>query len=192
MSLNRPETRTSRAWDWPRSGIVSEIRSQGREWTGIKTAALCEDEGLRVKSQLCHANSVIQPLHVCPWLCVERSQRALGHISSEESLIIDSSDTLQRVIFSLSLSRRNAIVFLGFLRWEAVCSFWTVPSLSRRLRGLTLFVWPLKEEFSTRCLPRREQLFSPSCFIDTGGSGSPQSVWQCFYRENIDASARRC
>lgn len=104
MSLNRPETRTSRAWDWPRSGIVSEIRSQGQEWTGIKTAALCEDEGLRVKSQLCHANSNIQPLHVCPWLCVEHSQRALGHISSEESLIIDSSDTLQRVIFSLSLT----------------------------------------------------------------------------------------
>lgn len=54
--------------------------------------------------------------------------------------------------------------------------------------GPTLFVWPLKEEFSAPCLPRRERLFFLSCFIDTGGSGSLQCVWQCFCRENIDTS----
>ena len=127
----------------------------------------------------------------CPWLRVEHSQRSLGRISSEESLLIDSSDRLQRVFFSFPLSEECHCVS-GIPQMRGGCSLWTMPSLSRRLRGLTLFVWPLKGEFSTRCLPRREQLFSPSCFIDTGGSGSLQSVWQCLYRENIDASARGC
>ena len=138
----------------------------------------------------------MQPLHIC----------VLGHWviracrkENRENVVL-----LIQTPFCKS-SQRNALVLLPRSAFATPSAspkspgipqmrrlfFWTMPSLSRRLLGpLAVCLATEGGIFHSVTSPESAAFFS-SCFIDTGGSGSLRCVWQRFYRENIDASARR-
>lgn len=159
---------------------------------------------MRGWSQLHRADGVMQPLTFVTalhcalniyrrnWVTSTCRRDNLGKFKHVFLSTVPTPWRMFRQIFSCS--RRNSIVLMPssafsrlplFPRGPGIPQirrlfFWTMPSLSRRLLGPTLFVWPLKEEFSTLRLPPERAAFFSSCFIDTGGSGSPRCVWQCF------------
>lgn len=150
----------------------SEIHWQGQRWRGIKTST--RGWGVNhMQTVLCncftfvlHCFLIIYRRHWVIWAC---RRRQLG--KDVFLLIIQTPCYMSQQIFRgmpLFLWRLKLLRLRQFTQSPGIPQirrlfFRTMPSLSRRLLGLMLFVWPLKEEFSTPCLPRRERL--SSCLV---------------------------
>lgn len=146
------------------SAVRRKVKDEG-EWKwqqpGVKTG------GWGVNHS---ANNITQLLHFCPSLFVKHSQRALGHMSLQETIRKSCTNYSEKnVIFS----RWRSVIVLKLRSVFAAppvskpgspqmrqLFLWTMPSLAKHLLCPTLCVWPLKEEFSISYLPWREQLFS--------------------------------
>lgn len=128
----------------------------------------------------------MQLLPVLPLLLVKHWQRALGHmrllennqekfshVSSlmngepewEASAPLPQNNTSHSPQWNLKCFKN---VFASLKSPKIVSDKAAVvvlnnAKLSRRLLGVTLFVWPSEEEFSTPCIPRRAQL--NSCLV---------------------------
>lgn len=164
-----------------------------------------------------HQDIVTQVLPQCPSAFVQHVERALGYMTTGDvcrRLFIHQSDSLRISLTNFLLSVWIILVLEECHCFCAENSFWNrlllFPQRSGilQIRQLVILLNNAKFVQSSSgphavCLAteggifhfvpslERAALFFP-CFIDTGGSGSLQCVWQCLYRENIDASAQGC